>query len=286
LTLQAVAIGVAIVLAGTISRNIVFAANLRYFTSFPWAVPVMTAYMFVFWRYLSGDGPPESTAAARRAGLRANRISGRVWAASLIAGGLGLIALVVALRLANRLVVLPPQALPDLADVPRTTVLALLLMGAPIAGIVEEAAFRGYMQRPIEQVHGIWLAILITGTMFALVHLDFTPILWPYYVAVAAIYGTVAYLADSILPAVVLHTSGNVYSNLDLWLHGQAEWQAPAGQQLTVLTTGPDRAFWTEGALLLVLIIAMALAYRTLAVVSGFSRTRGGCLKAGTKRSA
>ena len=50
-------IGVAIVLAGTIPRNIVFAANLRYFAGFPWAAPVMAAYLVVFWRYLNGWGP-------------------------------------------------------------------------------------------------------------------------------------------------------------------------------------------------------------------------------------
>lgn len=33
--------------------------------------------------------------------------------------------------------------------------------------------------------------------------------------AVAAIYGTVTYLTNSILPAVVLHTGGNIYSNID-----------------------------------------------------------------------
>jgi membrane protease YdiL (CAAX protease family) len=212
LILQGVVIGVAIVLAGTLPRNIVFAANLRYFTGFP-GPPVMAAYLVVFWRYVNGWGPPESTASERRSSLRATSISGRVRTASLVAGGLGIVVLVLGLRLANRLVDLPAQEVPDMGSVPRSTVLALLLMGAPIAGIVEEAAFRGYMQRPIERTHGIWLAILITGTMFALVHLDFTPVLWPYYVAVAAIYGTVSYLTDSILPAVVLHTGGNVYSN-------------------------------------------------------------------------
>lgn len=64
-------------------------------------------------------------------------------------------------------------------------------MGAPVAGIVEEAAFRGYMQAPIERRDGLVVAILITGSMFALAHLDFTWILWPYYVVVAAIYATV-----------------------------------------------------------------------------------------------
>ena len=82
------------------------------------------------------------------------------------------------------MVLLPPQRLPDLGNVPESTVIALLLMAAPVAGIVEEAAFRGYMQGPIERRHGLLVAILITGTMFAVAHLDFTLILWPYYVAV------------------------------------------------------------------------------------------------------
>src|SRR5690606_13282026 len=92
---------------------------------------------------------------------------------------------------------------------------------------------------------GLVVAILITGTMFAVSHLDFTLVLWPYYVAVAAIYGTVTSLADSILPAVVLHTGGNIYSNLDLWLHGQAEWQAASlGAESLVWATGADTSFW------------------------------------------
>jgi hypothetical protein len=98
---------------------------------------------------------------------------------------------------------LPQQRLPNLVQVPEVTVLSLLLMAAPVAGTVEEAAFRGYMQGPIERRYGLTVAILVTGTMFAVAHLDFTLILWPYYVAVTAIYGTVTYLTESILPAVV-----------------------------------------------------------------------------------
>src|SRR5204862_3538762 len=118
------------------------------------------------------------------------------------------------LRVANRLVVLPQQQLPDLSQVATITVISLLIMAGLVAGVVEEAAFRGYMQGPIERRYGLVVAILITGTMFAVAHLDFTLILWPYYVAVAAIYGTVTYLTNSIRPAVVLHTAGNLYSNL------------------------------------------------------------------------
>src|SRR6476646_8188112 len=104
---QAVVVGMLVMLAGTLPRNLLFLANLRYYANVPWAVPVTALYLWAFWRYLSGSGPPASTAAERRAGLRAHGVQGRVWAWALAAGGLAIVALVVALRLANRLVVLP-----------------------------------------------------------------------------------------------------------------------------------------------------------------------------------
>ena len=241
--IQAVLIGMLIVLAGTIPRNLLFAANLRFYPALPWAVPLTALYLWFFWRYLKGSGPPDITSAQRRSSLRANGLSAKLWAWSLLAGGLGIVVLVLALRIINRLVVLPEQKLPDLSGIPTITVLSLLLFAAPVAGIVEESAFRGYMQQPIERRYGLFVAILITGTMFAVAHLDFTPVLWPYYIAVSAIYGAVTYLTNSILPAVVLHTCGNLYSNLDLWLHGKAEWQAPSGTAALIWNTGADRSF-------------------------------------------
>lgn len=263
--MRAVLVGLLVMLAGTIPRNVLFAANLRYHAGVPWAVPLVAVYLWYFWRYLGGAGPPAATAAERRAELRARRLPGRVWAWALLAGGLGVVALVLALRVANRLVTLPPQRLPDLAQVPKLTVLSLLLAAAPVAGVVEEAAFRGYMQGPLERRYGPAVAILITGTMFAVSHLDFTLVLWPYYVAVAAIYGTVTYLTDSILPAVVLHTSGNLYSNLDIWLHGRAEWQAGARPAAPVVDTGADPSFWIAVVAFVVVGAAMGVAYVKLA---------------------
>jgi membrane protease YdiL (CAAX protease family) len=164
------------------------------------------------------------------------------------------------------MVVLPQQQVPDFwLTVPRFTVWALLLMSAPVAGVIEEAAFRGYMQGPIERRYGPAVAILITGTMFAVARLDFTLVLWPYYVAVAAIYGMVAYLTNSIWPAIVLHTGGNMYSNFDLWLHGQAEWQASTAAADLVWTTGVDEAFVRSAVALLVVTVAVAWAYARLA---------------------
>jgi len=266
--IEAVVVGIVVMLAGTLPRNALFAANLRVFPNVPWAVPLIAVYLWFFWRYLDGKGPPPSTAEERHASLRAIPLAPNVWAYALLAGGLAIVALVLALRLANRLVVLPSQQLPDMANVPRLTVLALLLAAAPVAGIVEEASFRGYMQGPIERRHGLLVAILVTGTMFAVAHLDFSLILWPYYVAVAAIYGSITYLTNSILPAVVLHTGGNIFSNLDLWLHGQAEWQAAAGKATLIWDSGVDSAFWTSTIVLLGVAAAATLAYLWLAQVS------------------
>jgi len=271
---HAVVAGMLVMLAGTIPRNILFAANLHYLPRVPWAVPAVAVYLWGLWRYLSGDGPPPETSGSRKAGLRANVLPGRVWAWALSAGGLGIIALVLGLRLANRLVILPNQDASTFAGIPAATLWSLLLAAAPIAGIVEEAAFRGYMQRPIERRHGPAVAILVTGTMFAVAHLDFTPILWPYYVAVAAVYGVVAFLTDSILPAIVLHTAGNLYSNTDLLLHGQAEWQAAVGPSALVWSTGVDRAFAVSLVAFLVVSAAAWLAYRGLAAASATRPTR------------
>jgi membrane protease YdiL (CAAX protease family) len=120
------------------------------------------------------------------------------------------------------------------------------------------------MQGPIERRYGLFVAILITGTMFAVAHMDFTLILWPYYVDVAAIYGVVACRTNSILPAVVLHTSGNIYSNLDLWLHGQAEWQASSSATRLIWETGTDASFWRSVVALLFVAAATIWAYSQL----------------------
>jgi membrane protease YdiL (CAAX protease family) len=263
--IDAVLIGMLILIVGTVPRNVLFAANLRYSSGVPWAIPMIGLYLWFFWRYLAGWGPPETTAVVRRASLRANPLPIRVWAWALLAGTLGIATLVIALRLANRMIKLPDQQPPDLTGIPAMTLFLLLLMSSIFAGVVEEASFRGFMQGPIERRHGPVLAILITGVMFAVAHLDFTPVLLPYYVAVAAIYGMATYLTDSILPAVVLHTSGNIYSNTDLWWRGRAEWQASRGTSGLIWESGADMAFWMSAVAIIVLAVAMVWSYFMLA---------------------
>ena len=76
--------------------------------------------------------------------------------------------------------------------------------------------------------------------------------LLPYYLAVATVYGALAYLTDSILPSMVLHAGGNVFSVFDFLVRGRSEWQLSAEPMPLVWETGPDAAFWGNVAALVI----------------------------------
>jgi membrane protease YdiL (CAAX protease family) len=272
---EAVVIGMVVLIAGSVPKNLLFAANLKFLPAIPWAAVVTAGYLWLFWRYLDGHGPPASSRDVRRAGLRANRLSGRVWVAALVAGIAGIVTLVLALRVVNRLVVLPRQEFFDVTHVSVVTIVSLIVVGAAAAGIVEEASFRGFMQGPIERRYGPTAAIVVSGTFFGLAHYqDLTPLLLPYYLAVAAIYGSVTWLTSSILPAVVLHTAGNVWSSSYLWAYGHAEWQASATPDPLIWDVGADAGFLRYLIAALVAGGLTMLAYRNLARVARGSAGR------------
>lgn len=58
---------------------------------------------------------------------------------------------------------------------PILTGFLLLAMQSIVAGITEEAAFRGYMQSMIEERHGIVIAIVVNGVFFGLLHFSNHP---------------------------------------------------------------------------------------------------------------
>ena len=211
---------------------------------------------------------------ARRAGLRANGLSSDAWGMALFAGILGLATLLPLLGVLSRLVRLPTESQPIVMppEMPFLTVFLLLVVASIVAGVVEEAAFRGYMQGAIERRHGPVVAILATGTLFGLGHLTHHPdsmlAMMPFYLAVAAIYGGLAYLTNSILPGLVLHAGGDVFSLTRLWATGLPEWQATSNPPPLVWETGTDAEFWGYLAAFIVVGAAASWAYAALANVA------------------
>jgi membrane protease YdiL (CAAX protease family) len=259
----AILIGVAVLLAGNLPWAALAGLNLRLWVAFPWAIVLMTAYLAAYWRFLSGAWGDGTSAATRRSSLRANGLRAPIWAASLGTGLVGFAALLVLLSIAARLVPLPPSSpivMPP--AMPVVTAFLLLAMQSVVAGVTEEAAFRGYMQSIIERRHGVVLAILINGVVFGLLHFSNHPadvlVMLPYYIAVSAIYGGLTWAADSILPALVLHSIGDVAVLTRWWRTGLPEWQLAAKPSAMVWDTGIDSSF------VLAMLLAGALAAVTV----------------------
>jgi membrane protease YdiL (CAAX protease family) len=271
---RAVFAGVAVSLAGLLPWVFFVTWNQKVLVRVPWALVPTAIYLWLFWRYLQGAGWPSSTVSARRTGLRANQLSGDVWGLAMFAGILGLTALLPLLGVLGRLVRLPPEAQPVAVppEMPFLTIFLLLVMASVVAGVVEEAAFRGYMQGAIERRHGPIVAILTTGTLFGLAHVAHHPSsvlpMMPFYLAVAAIYGGLAYATNSILPGLVLHAGGDVFSLTRLWATGQPEWQMSETPPPFIWETGTDAAFWGYLAAFMVVAGAAFAAYVSLARVA------------------
>jgi membrane protease YdiL (CAAX protease family) len=187
---------------------------------------------------------------------------------ALVAGVLGLVAVLLFQSVLSRMVTLPQQQDIDPSKYPIVTVVLWVVMSAAVAGIVEEASFRGYMQGPIERRHGPVIAILVTGIMFGAIHFTHPEVglvLLPFYIAASAVYGALAYLTNSILPSLVLHAGGNVLGAFNLFARGRSEWQALGPPKPLIWETGADVSFWfTVGATLLAAMVA-GWAYTNLA---------------------
>jgi membrane protease YdiL (CAAX protease family) len=148
-------------------------------------------------------------------------LSGRVWLWSLAAGGCAATGLLALFFVSLRLGQVPAAAFDDyarLARYPAWTVVPCLVMAAIVAGAVEEAGFRGYMQAPLERRYGPAMAIAIVAVVYFLAH--FAPVsALAGFVLGAAAWGLLAYLSGSIWPGVILHSLVDTASFLWAWTY-------------------------------------------------------------------
>jgi len=89
----------------------------------------------------------------------------------------------------------------------------MFIMGGVTAGVVEEAAFRGYMQTGIER-HDRDNAIWITSLVFVAAHITqgigVVLLLGPGLFAASMLYGTLARRTGTILPGMAIHILGDL----------------------------------------------------------------------------
>ncbi|HEV8336367.1 MAG TPA: type II CAAX endopeptidase family protein [Candidatus Polarisedimenticolia bacterium] len=264
--IRAVVLGLLVTGTGQLPWTILVGLNIQNAPSIPWSVPLMAAYLVVWWLYLKGWGPPRSTREARRRNLRAGVPPRAVWIQSLLTAGVAGLALRMLADAARQLSPRPGQDLIPremLAQYPFITVLCLLLGTAVVSGTVEEAAFRGYMQSTLERRYSRRAAILWVGLIFSLAHYRTEapdPIPWlifiPIYFAASIVFGLLASLTGSILPGLLCHVAFNACGLLQFWL---------AGVPRSVWEVGFGTSFWIKLGLGVLFGAAAAQLYRRLA---------------------
>jgi len=264
IVVRAVIAGFVVLVAGNFLPQGLIAANIRS-PAVPWSAAAIAVYLWLYWLYVQGRGWPRSTTTARRRGLRAVPLSPRVWRWSLAAGGLGIGALTTLTYVLAHLMPLGLDGIPDaLMQLPALTLVVIITTVSVMAGIVEEAAFRGYMQGPIERRHGPVVAILVVSVVFALAHFPGSAAAAPRMglIVIASVgYGILAFLTGSILPGIVLHAAQDILGATLLWLstRGSSVSAPPSSAGAS------DPTFWVKCAATLVLGAGAVWAFRKLA---------------------
>ena len=212
--IQAIILGFFILVIGQLPTGLIF-INLQITPTIPWFLPIILIWLWLFWHYLNGRGWPNSTAQIRKQNLRAHKLSLKVWLVTLSAGGIALISVLGLIFVISHFSELPADAYKppfDLTVFPIWTQISIFLSIAVTAGVVEEAAFRGYMLSVIQKRHGWLWGILIGGIFFYIVHLSHvyaTIAFSPFFLIYSFLHGYLVYLTRSVLPSVLLHAIGD-----------------------------------------------------------------------------
>jgi membrane protease YdiL (CAAX protease family) len=209
--LRDLSFGFAILLIGGGVSGVLMVANLRLMPGIPLFLPATLLWLWILWLYARGSGWPRTTSDRRRELLRASGLSSRLWFWALVAGGLGVVAVMGIAFVTYRFAALPEAAYRgpfEVSAFPWWTQVAIFVAVALTAGVVEEAAFRGYMLSALEPKLGWWAGIGIVTVLFYLAHRSHayaTLAFLPFFLGHGLVLGLLVYFTRSIVPGIVLH---------------------------------------------------------------------------------
>ena len=258
-----VAFFIALFLQGV--RSALIAVNFATSPEIPWSVPVIVLLVWLAWQYLGGKWVPRSTAEARHRYLRARAMPARVFAWTLLAGALSIVALAGCWIVMTRFVRMPGNVLPDMSQYPWLTTALMIVTGSLIGPVMEQAGFWGYGQVMLEEEFRPSVAILILSILFAVgPHPPVGSALWPkfvFYFLTSITFGAMALFTNSILPGLVVHIIGDLTFFTVVWPHDPA--------RPLVGESGTDAWLWLHVAQTIVFTTLAVLAFARLARVAG-----------------
>ena len=143
-------------------------------------------------------------------------------------------------------------------------------MGSLVSPIKEETGFRGYAQVRLERVFALATAIVISSLLFMFWHGPTQGFVWSkllFYFLVGIVFGTTAFLTNSIRPTIPAHILGDITFFFFIWPHDAT--------RPIVLQNGADIWFWIHAIQVIVFTILAVLAFRWLARYSQSISAKG-----------
>lgn len=272
----ALLVAFAITAVGQTLWGVLALANVKLTPGFAWSAIVMPFVLAALVAFLAGRGWPKAGASARRALVPLGPVSGQAWLWSLVGGGLAVVAAAALWSVMAAVVRVPPNLLPNTRGLPLTTTIPMLAVAITAAPLSEEIAFRGYAMGFLRRRFSPATALVITSAIFAAAHLTqgvYAPKLIVYFLAGLA-FGFVALRTGSLIPAMVVHSFGDLIFFAAVWPHD-------AGRRL-IGEGGADAGFFTDVALLAAAAPLALLAFRQLTRITAPSKppARAGALAA------
>jgi membrane protease YdiL (CAAX protease family) len=225
--------------------------------------------VYVWWA--GGGGPPQRTRAARSVAFRRVALSPTQWSWGIVGGLSFAVTIHAAIVLLFRFMLFPAEAFRqgyDFSFIPSQPLRWIaVVISATSAGICEETGFRGYMQQPIEDRHGAPIAIVVSSSVFMLVHLTKA---WsmvgmvPIVFGAGVLLGLLAWSSRSLIPSMI----GHVVMDIGLFAYW---WTGIAGDFTArpIAETGIDRPFviaCAAFATMLTLVLIAASRLRQVAI--------------------
>ncbi|HET6347745.1 MAG TPA: type II CAAX endopeptidase family protein [Candidatus Krumholzibacteria bacterium] len=190
--------------------SLLIVTNMKVAPSIPWSVPLALLYLWVAFQYFNGRWKPASTSKARQESMRARRLSRHEWPTALAATAAVIVFIISTTIISYRMIRIPAEDM-GLPETSGAMLYAVLLMVSIVAGVSEEAGFRGYMQTALEKRYGAVFAVGVSAVMFWLAHLNHANGV-PRVVSLCimgASLGIITVCARSILPAMLAHATAD-----------------------------------------------------------------------------
>jgi membrane protease YdiL (CAAX protease family) len=202
--------GLLILALGLTPWTLLAQVNARVWPDLPWASLATVTYLSILVAWLNGWGPPRGNAEQRRQRLRLwprGAPDPDVPTARVVMALLGLVYLL--WTAISRM-----SPIPDLSAYPTTSYRwSMFITGGLTAGVVEEVAFRGYMQTGIERQdrpNAIWITSLVFVASHITQGVGAVLALGPGLFIASMLYGTLARRIGAIGPGIVIHVMGDL----------------------------------------------------------------------------